>query len=235
MYDFHLHEHVFPPADPSSVKEVVMDGHMKVLTKCVGKGLKRSGRPRKNKKVKKNKSGYSNGWFMVISPRTGKILHVSQQIHPENNNCVAASLEMVSERYENVNCCIYDRNCSFHQSARKRRRLRRIRYYPIDKWHGKKHRKTCPCRPQSNTSLRNRLRGINTSVAEQTFSWFRGYSKHLNEMRAVRHKFLVLYYIRCHNDLIAKGEADYLNEYAYLNKKRSSKSYHCTKKRPASK
>ena len=53
MYDFHLHEHVFPPADPSSVKEVVMDGHMKVLTKCVGKGLKRSGRPARTKRSKR--------------------------------------------------------------------------------------------------------------------------------------------------------------------------------------
>ena len=40
-----------------------------------------------------------------------------------------------------------------------------------------------------------RLIGVNTSIAEQTFSWLRGYAKSFNEMHTERHWFIVLYFV----------------------------------------
>jgi hypothetical protein len=229
-YDYHLHENVFPPQDRDSVRVVFGDGHMKVLAKCKGGGQVRAGRPRKSGK---NKGGHSNGRFMMVDPRTGRILNVTQQIQPENNNNVVGALEMVAERYKGVSCFIYDKNCGLHQFARTRPNLHKVKYYIIDKCHGSKHVKTCSCAPQNHRSLARRVRGLNTSVAEQTLSWFRTYARHLNEMRAVRNKFLVLYYTKRHNEFHGKGESEYLNPRNHLSFKRYQKSYTCTRKRPA--
>ena len=46
-YDTHLHEKVFPPIQLESVKELVGDGHQKVMCKCPnGSTTARAGRPR---------------------------------------------------------------------------------------------------------------------------------------------------------------------------------------------
>ena len=58
--------------------------------------------------------------------------------------------------------------------------------------------------------LKLRLKGVNTQAAEQTFSWFKGYSRILNEMSPLRHKSMVLYFCKLHNQCIAERRADYL-------------------------
>ena len=80
--------------------------------------------------------------------------------------------------------------------------------------------------------LKRRVAKVNTSVSEQVFSWFRGYSRTLNEMKACRHHFLVLYYCAKHNEHIDAGTAKYLNAYSHLNrsKQKQSTSYSCSMK-----
>ena len=77
-----------------------------------------------------------------------------------------------------------------------------------------------------------RIKKLNTSVCEQTFSWFRGYAKMLNEMQPLRHRFLVLYFCKLHNENVDAGTAaEYLNEYTpFKPAKKSKRSYPCVKK-----
>ena len=58
--------------------------------------------------------------------------------------------------------------------------------------------------------LKRRLKGVNTSAAEQLFSWFRGYERSLNEMRPGRHRVAVLFFVRKHNALIDAGDTGHL-------------------------
>ena len=79
------------------------------------------------------------------------------------------------------------------------------------------------------------MKGLNGSIAESTFAWFRGYARCLNTMTPLRHRFLVLLYVKMHNQELENGSVDYLNEHSATgNAKRKSKSYSCTKK-PAAK
>ena len=70
--------------------------------------------------------------------------------------------------------------------------------------HAKRHSDTCPCNPCHIRRLKLRLKGVNTQAAEQTFSWFKGYSRILNEMSPLRHKFMVLYFCNLHNKYISE-------------------------------
>jgi hypothetical protein len=93
------------------------------------------------------------------------------------------------------------------------------------------HNKACKNSPLNVPRLKRRLKGVNTAVAEQVFSWFRGYARVFNEMRALRHKFLVLYYCRLHNQLVDVKNTSHLNAYS-ANKSRIKKTgtYACSKK-----
>jgi len=73
--------------------------------------------------------------------------------------------------------------------------------------------------------LRKRIKGLNTSVAEQVFSWFRGYAKSFNSMGSLHHKFLVLQHIRRHNAMIDSGDNKHLCPFNHL--KKTSKPYDC--------
>ena len=53
-----------------SVKEIAVDGHEKIATKCYHEAPARGGRPRKDGHVKL----FYNGWFMATHPGTGVIL-----------------------------------------------------------------------------------------------------------------------------------------------------------------
>ena len=89
-YDKYLHDSVFPPANRSSVTALVGDGHCKVLTKCDA-APSRAGRPRSGKQPRR----FTNGWFMLACPRSGRVLCVEQMREPENNAVVTKSLEKV--------------------------------------------------------------------------------------------------------------------------------------------
>ena len=79
------------------------------------------------------------------------------------------------------------------------------------------HKKGCSANPFTHRRLMERVKNMNTSVAEQTFSWFRGYVRSMNELRPIRQQFLVLLYAKMHNELMSKGEKSHLNPYSHQN------------------
>jgi hypothetical protein len=232
-YDDWLHTYCYPPQDCCAVDALVCDGHEKVLTRlCEGEMPgKRSGNPPKDKQPKR----FKNGWFMVVDPRTRRIVSVSMMHKPECNDTAIGALERVIHTYPKVNVLIYDRACKLMPQATKRSRLRQIKTWAVDKMHGRKHTKGCKCNPHTVKKIWNRLRGINSSVCEQTFSWFRGYASTLNTMSPIRHRFMVLRYCQLHNGLVESGDVGHLNPCAKTSKirKRPSSSYHCVSKKPA--
>ena len=153
-------------------------------------------------------------------------------MEPENNKVNDTSLEKVLGLYKKCDCYIMDRCCRYLPHARKNQKLKQIKYWTCDKFHGKKHKANCPCRPQSNPRLAKRLKKVNTSIAEQTFSWFRSHAKILNEARQRRHRFLVLYYSKKHNALIDQKKTSHLNKFtaAKAHPKRKSVAYPCPMK-----
>ena len=56
-------------------------------------------------------------------------------------------------------------------------------------------------------------------MAEQCFSWFRGYSRIFNEMSPSRHRFFVLYFVAKHNSLLSAGDTDHLGPQAAVSSK----------------
>jgi len=107
--------------------------------------------------------------------------------------------------------------------------FRKIRYWPIDKFHGTSHNKHCKYSPRNVPRYAKRLRGVNTQVCEQTFSWFRNYARIMNEMDMLRQHFFILVFVKKHNKFIANGVSDHL-----CTKRRGSVkkgSYACSNKK----
>ena len=187
---------------------------------------KRAGRPRGQRSERANT--WSNGWMMATDPRTSRVLGVEQMHRPENNEVKTRILCQILPSYENVDCLIHDRACSYIHEVRRTEKLSALKFVIADKWHGSKHRATCPCSPRWVPRLKRRLRGINSSVAEQTFSWFRNYARIMNDMKPRKHAFYVLYYSRLHNALIEEGEPEHLNLLAVRKRsRRGSVPYGC--------
>ena len=132
---------------------------------------------------------------------------------------------------EGVNTAIMDRMCKVMPAASQKAEFQGIKYWTCDLWHGRKHSKKCPCNPHVHARLKRRLKGVNTSIAEQVFSWMRGFARTFNELRPARHHFLMLYYCKRHNALVDAKYTGHLNKFAHKNpKKRQSSSYSCNKK-----
>ena len=70
-----------PPLSPEDVTELSGDGSEKVLVKLCPETapLRRAGRPPQRQKRKP----YSNGWFLITDPKTGRILGVEYMHEPE--------------------------------------------------------------------------------------------------------------------------------------------------------
>ena len=73
--------------------------------------------------------------------------------------------------------------------------------------------------------LEKLIKGINTSICEQVFSWFRNFTTNFNELRGNRHKFVMLYTAKKHNKAITSKSASYLRP--VIKKSHTSKSYGC--------
>ena len=58
------------------------------------------------------------------------------------------------------------------------------------------------------------FKGVNTSIAEQTFAWFRTYVGTFNTMNPSSQRFCVRLFASRHNDLIRTCKATHLNEYS---------------------
>ena len=171
---------------------------------------------------------------MAVDPKDSRVLGVLQQRCPENNQLKLELMTRIAPNFPMCDCLIHDRNCSFENAAKAEEELKGIKYFPIDRFHGMKHCPTCKNSPQNVPRLERRLKGVNTSVSEQVFSWFRNYARILNEMKPKIHEFLVLYFCKLHNAVVKADGTKHLNPYSACNKKKNSTSYPCTLKRPAS-
>ena len=171
---------------------------------------------------------------MLVDPQSGRIVGVTPMRDPENNAVVTESLTKTLPNYPNVNVFVMDRVCGFKKTAEENPALAQIKYYSVDWLHAKGHIDDCPCNPYFIGRLSRRLGSMNTSVCEQTFSWFRKYAHSLNQMRPLRHHFMVLQFCARHNELVDRGDMGHLNPQANANaSRRSNGSYPCSK-RPAS-
>jgi len=151
---------------------------------------------------------------------------------PENNEVTTTALTKVLPMYTDVDCFVLDRVCKYVGHAQRLSELRQIKYFAVDRFHARLHGPNCKCSPLNVPRLDRRLKDLNTSVCEQTFSWFRRYAKVANEMREFRNKFFVLYAVRQHNQETMAGTTSYLNAYS-ANKKTNIKKgtpYSCSKK-----
>eukprot|EP00973_Karenia_brevis_P086038 11932170-Karenia_brevis.AAC.1 len=112
---------------------------------------------------------------------------------PESNAITTKALEKIIKQYPKAKMFVLDRNCCYMPSAKKRPLLKQLTTYTCDKWHGFGHCATCPCNPWVHEELWKKLSGINSSVQEQVFAWFRNYAKCFNTMDPQTHRLNVLY------------------------------------------
>ena len=206
------------------VEEVVIDGHQKVAAKCLGSPPAHAGRPRADSAPKKRQ----NGWFMALDPSTGLVLAVANMKDPENN---AIAKQVLLKVLDKGSCT---------KQFEREKAFGKIKYWCIDRFHAKGHAPGCPCSPLTHKRLDRRLSHVNSSIAEQTFSWFRNYAGILNTKAPDSHIFHVLVYVKRHNDLIRRNYNKHLNAYSAMKKigratrilrKPVSKKYVC--RRPA--
>ena len=213
-----------------------MDGHEKVSCKCSGHRAKHAGRKRKDGTIKKR----MNGWFMAIDPRTGIVLSVREMQAPENNQIAVDVLKDVVNLSPQTDCVVDDRMCSSlkKMSRSSTESFKGIKYWAIDEFHAHGHAANCPCNPLVHKKLARRLSKTNTSVAEQSFAWFRGYASSLNTMARETHLFYVLDYVQRHDDLMRASQDSHLNPFSTKRKiglavgavkKPASKKYVCRK------
>ena len=136
---------------------------------------------------------------------------------------------------------VYDRMCKLSKSLSQSTFGKRFKFQSVDLWHSSKHSKTCANSPLNVRKLELRIRNVNTSICEQTFSWFRGYAATFNSMSSAHHRFMVLNYCKRHNDCMDVGNVNHLNMYSKhstrkachtkpkLVRKRPASSYQCSK------
>ena len=104
--------------------------------------------------------------------------------------------------------------CGLSPGAAKDKSFNRIKTWCVDRFHAGGHSDNCPCAPLVHRRLERRLEGVNTSVAEQTFSWFRSYASIFSTMSPVVHRFMVLIFAHRRNNLIRTRAATHLNEFS---------------------
>ena len=106
-------------------------------------------------------------------------------------------------------------------------KVSKIKTFTTDKFHGARHSAKCPCNPFVHKRLMRRIEGLNTVVAEQTFSWFRNYARTFDDLGRKRHHFLVYLYSSIHNELMESRLTSHLNTYAHRKKNAKSTPYGC--------
>ena len=86
-YEHHLQCTCFLHPRPSTVHEIVADGHAKVHVKC-DNVLRHSGKPKADKRIKP----YGHGWFMLVHPKNLRILWARAMEAPEGNDILETAL-----------------------------------------------------------------------------------------------------------------------------------------------
>ena len=232
-YHRYLHEKILPPKRKTTVKELVADGHQKVHIKCAN-SRPHAGKPPAHGRMKP----FGHGWFMLVHPRDLRILAVKSMAVPENNDILRDTLSEILPLYKNLDGLIMDRACAFLPTAKVTKSLKQIKFWSVDGFHARGHTKGCPCNPLYRKRLAKRFKGVNSSAAEQVFSWFRNYARLLNECSPMRHSFKVLYFVKLHNLAVERKQSNYLNRHV-RNGSKAKRPYSCSKtsgpkKRPAS-
>ena len=166
------------------------------------------------------------GWFMVVSdPTDQRILWAKPMYEPEGNAVLEEAISEILPSYKNLDGVLVDRACSFVPRASTLRKLKQIKCWAVDGFHAQGHTKTFKCSLRFQRRLAKRFRNTNTSAAEQVFSWFRNYSRILNEAGPLRHSFKVLLFCKKHNEAVENKATGYLR-----NRKMISKPRSCNKK-----
>ena len=197
---------------------LIGDGNCKVLTMCspatqAKKKIpkkKRAGRPRKHKKERTEHM--SHGWFMLVTPE-GRVVTMVHMIDPENNDHVTEALTIAVMEFKKLDALAYDRMCSYAPKSKSKEIFKRVKWWAVDAFHLRLHKETCKYSPRKVPALKRRFKGVNTSVAEQTFSWLRNYARTVNEMKETRGRFLTMLYVKRHNELVEAGNTEHLNPY----------------------
>ena len=175
-YEHHLQRTCFLHPRPSTVHEIVADGHAKVHVKC-DNVLRHSGKPKADKRIKP----YGHGWFMLVHPKNLRILWARAMEAPEGNDILETALRETLPKYPKADGVVVDRACSFLPCACRIKAFNQVKYWSVDLFHAHGHTKDCPCNPLYRRRLKSRFESVNTSACEQVFSWFRGYARVLNE------------------------------------------------------
>ena len=124
---------------------------------------------------------------------------------PENNAVAKKVLGKVMAKATNLDCVIYDKMCVCMKSFASDKEFKQVKYWSVDRFHAKAHSSSCPCSPVHIRRLDLRLRSVNSSIAEQTFSWFRGYASSFNTKAHDTHIFYVLLHVKVHNNLVRQN------------------------------
>ena len=228
-YEHHLQRTCFLHPRPSTVHEIVADGHAKVHVKC-DNVLRHSGKPKADKRIKP----YGHGWFMLVHPKNLRILWARAMEAPEGNDILETALRETLPKYPKADGVVVDRACSFLPCACRIKAFNQVKYWSVDLFHAHGHTKDCPCNPLYRRRLKSRFESVNTSACEQVFSWFRGYARVLNEATPSRHAFKVLYFCKLHNQAVDAKDTSYLNPYSRSAKK-GKRPYQCGSKKTAMK
>ncbi|CAL1142580.1 unnamed protein product [Cladocopium goreaui] len=126
-----------------SVKEIAVDGHEKIATKCYHEAPARGGRPRKDGHVKL----FYNGWFMATHPGTGVILGLFEMKDPENSDVALDLVQNLLPHYPKVDAVLYDRACCIFKKAKNTQDLKPAKFWCVDKFHAKGRCNKCKCSP----------------------------------------------------------------------------------------
>ena len=159
----------------------------------------------------------SHGWFMCVES-SGIIKCALQQKTPENNRIVLRAVAKARSFNKNIKIVVYDRACKIKFPAGIKS--------SVDKFHGRRHTANCKKNPWVSPPLWTLVHGINTSIAESVFSYFRSFAKIINPMRDCRSRLYLLWLCLKHNEKVAKKNFDHLNLHQNHQKK-GAVSYDC--------
>ena len=105
-------------------------------------------------------------------------------------------LEDVASILPMLDCVIYNRMCCALAAVPGSELLCGIKHFCVHKFHAYGHASSCPCSPYVHSRIDKRFQRMNTSVAEQTFAWFRNYAGRFNTMARLRYVFYVTFYVQ---------------------------------------
>ena len=91
-------------------------------TKC-SSNHRRAGRPRQD--PESERKGVNHGWFVAVDGQSAKIMGMTPLDKPENNKTAIELLKGLVDVYPKIRTVVYDRACSFMQSAKKVPKLKK--------------------------------------------------------------------------------------------------------------